>query len=373
MQNYDVVISGCGISGASAAFTLSKSGLSYLLIEKKPDIGIGPRNWQGIENVFYKEDILQKIKKEAGLTLSGKPISQINFFSSNKTSVIKSKNPLCYLVQRGGNNNLERQIIEQIKNPEIKKKSFVKTIERRKNGKIGLRLNTGTKISCDYLFIAEGASSVFSKQFYKEFTVGIAFLLEVKENNVNENVIECYFNNKYAPNGYSYVIPDKEFTTIAVAGPSYKGVSRNHLLKFLKLPQIKERLKKSKIISKFTGCEIFSQPFLFSNGNILFLGGAAGLTDNCFGFGIRYAIYSGYFAANAVISGDINSYKKQFLEKFSKELKTRIMMRKIYDNAGDFVYNNITPLLAGISSRKDVMNLFNRFKKISFLSNIFLG
>jgi flavin-dependent dehydrogenase len=78
-------------------------------------------------------------------------------------------------------------------------------------------------------------------------------------------------------------------------------------------------------------------------GKKLYLGESAGFQDALFGFGMRYAMMSGFLAAESIVKG--LSYDELWQENLLPSLKTSATNRMIYEilgNSGyDFIFKRI--------------------------------
>ena len=94
--------------------------------------------------------------------------------------------------------------------------------------------------------------------------------------------------------------------------------------------------------------EFYNQPC--AGENWMLLGDAAGHVEPLIGEGIYYALKSGELAAEAIISGDIQSYDKKWREAYGNKLITNASYKKTILNLanqfgpelyGAFLYNNL--------------------------------
>ncbi len=84
------------------------------------------------------------------------------------------------------------------------------------------------------------------------------------------------------------------------------------------------------------GC--FSSNNIFKNSDRLFIGEAAGLQDMLWGFGMRFAITSGFLAAQSIIKNQ--NYEKLAKTNFNKKLKASLVNRFLWEkiNAKDYYF-----------------------------------
>jgi len=82
------------------------------------------------------------------------------------------------------------------------------------------------------------------------------------------------------------------------------------------------------------GCFLLN-PRYVENGKI-YTGEAAGYQDLLWGFGMRYAMISGYLAALSIKENE--DYKKLIKKRISGKLKTSVVNRFLAEKAGDYLY-----------------------------------
>ena len=95
-------------------------------------------------------------------------------------------------------------------------------------------------------------------------------------------------------------------------------------------------------------------PHLIEN-NQIFTGEAAGLQDILWGFGMRYAINSGYYAAQSIIEN--KDYEKLIREHLSGRLKTSIVNRYFSEKYKDWFY---VYLINQAKKKKNWINLLQK-------------
>jgi flavin-dependent dehydrogenase len=93
-------------------------------------------------------------------------------------------------------------------------------------------------------------------------------------------------------------------------------------------PLIKERLKHAEMLHKIYGFINYNSPKTAIQGKSLLTGEAAGFQDAMFGFGMKYAIFSGYFAAQSIMNG--LNYDYLWKNSFKKELDMHMLGNKFF-------------------------------------------
>ena len=313
----EVDIVGAGPAGLVAAINLAKAGVDVTLYEAAP--GVGHRfhgDFQGIENWTTENDV-----KDFLATINVK----INFrFETYKGGVffspglkrreIRTREPLFYLVERGGEEGcLDFGLLQQAE------EAGVKVIFNSRSWNV----NRGGVIS-----VGPRAADAIAK--------GIVFETDARD--------EAYaiIDDRLAPKGYAYLLINKGRATLATVifrdFRNEKSYFEKTLETFRKVVPVA-----TKNAREFGGYgNFFLRPSTIE-GKKIYLGESAGFQDALFGFGMRYAMTSGFLAAQSIIDGA--SYDDLWKERLLSQLRTSLSNRMIYElltNRGyEFIFNRI--------------------------------
>lgn len=333
MQNYKVIkIIGAGPAGLTAAINLAMNSYKVIVYEKNADVGMRFNNdSQGLENWSTEEDVLSLLKTMSiDTNFFYKPFYEGWFYSPSASAQIKSASPLFYLIKRGNDpdtldNSLKKQALDLGVNV------IFNTCVDYKNGDI---IATGPKKG-------------------RVVVIGITF-----ETNLEETAM-VILNDTVAPKGYAYLlVSDKKATLGTVLFEQFK-LGDQYLEKTVEKFRniLNFEIKNSK---KFVGFGSFFIPKSAIKEDKIYIGEAAGFQDFLFGFGIRYAITSGYLAAKSIIER-IN-YDTLWRNKFGQQLRTSLSNRTFYELLGDTIYNFLVKK-TGVS--KDPRRLWTKFYNTS--------
>lgn len=324
-----IKIAGAGLSGLTAAINLAKAGYSVEIFESRKDCGNRFKgDLQGLENWSSKKDVLKDLESmNLKLNFDYTPFKKIATSNGNKLDEFIFKKPIFYLVKRGSmQDSIGRGLLRQTK--DFKVKIHFNSKINKKDANI---IATGPK----------PPTSAIDK--------GIVF-----ETNMNDMAI-VLINNTAAYNGYSYLLISKGYGCMCT-------------VVFGKTDLVNKCFKETKnIFSRLVNLEIknprivggyanFNYEPLLVKGNKLFVGEAAGLQDAFLGFGMRYAITSGYLAAKSIINNV--DYKKLIEKRFFKQMRAAIVNRFLFERLGDNAYQIL------IGKAKKSKNLF----KILFMA-----
>ncbi|KYK32776.1 MAG: NAD(P)/FAD-dependent oxidoreductase [Theionarchaea archaeon] len=304
-------IVGAGISGLSAAITLAKAGHNVDVFEKNEDVGKRFRgDLEGLENWSEKEDILNEFKRmNITVNFDCDPFSTLTVTNGSKTKEIKFEKPLFYLVKRGSMpGSLDYGLKEQAL-------------------ALGVCIHFGKTIPQDQ------ADIVATGPTFNEIAgidKGIAFKTTMKDTAV------LLLNDKAAYKGYAYLLVTKgygcmctvvldELTSVAHCFEETKNIFSTMMDLGIQEPK------------KVGGIGSFSTKNVFKKDKSLFVGEAAGLQDFLWGFGMRYAVTSGFLAAQSIL--DNKDYEQTAQKYFSHKLKASITNRYLWEKCDRIRYS----------------------------------
>jgi len=308
-QKKEINILGAGISGLVSGIILAENGFQVKIFEKRSRIGsFFKKDIHSLRNYSYNYDVVQKYK-ELGIKISNVyPIfREFRFSPSLEHIEIYSKDkPLFYNFIRGykDKRSLDVQLFKQAKDYGVQ--IYFKQNVSLNNSNINI--------------VATGALHR-KKIGYGYHCTGISMK--------KSSTIYIFLNN-HSPYEYTYLLPffDKQ-ATIAIVSSNLKE-NKNHLKKrFSTLIKnnniIKKIIKNAKFENEIFGFVSFDVPKTAVKKGKLYIGEAAGFLDATTGFGIHYAILSGYLAAESIIKN--RDYDKLWKESFGEELKARHFKR----------------------------------------------
>ena len=319
-----IKILGAGISGLTASINLAKGGLDVTVFEKSSSVGSRFHNdFQGLENWSDETDALQILKNLSLKTnFWNKGFKKASIYTDLKKEFItKDADNLFYLVQRGPEDSLDEN---------LKNQALDAGVEIKFNSKI-----TGDE--CD--IIATGVSGKKPVGVVK----GIVFDTD------SDDSIILILNDKLAFKGYSYLLVADGKATLACV--VIKDLSKANSC-FNNSFEAFSKLKKFKIENKrsFAGYGTFALNESNKQNRKLFVGEAAGFQDLFLGFGMKYALLSGYAAAKSIM--EEKDYDMIWRELFLDKQKASAANRLIYEISGVWGYNYIANRLSNSRSPK---------------------
>ncbi len=318
-------ILGAGISGLSAAITLSKHQCTKVKVYEKSlhPGGRFKRDFQCLRNFgSVSVDPLDEFRKFGIQIRPYRKIKRIVRYSkSYHFEVVSKKKPIYYGVLRGKekasiDNQLEQTAIDR-----------------------GVKIYHGTTINIeDATIIATGPTQIDS----------VAYGEIYEDTNVDDAGM-VFLNTDHSPNGYLYVLPGEKKGEAEIINMEIGATSSMRKTKIL----YQQALEKNTILNglidgatkKSTQGGIGSSHLLdkpYEDGKY-YVGEAAGLQDLGAGFGIRYAIISGYLAADSILT------EKNYNGQISKIFKSRLdFERKRSENIKKLTNSKIDKIFSKI-------------------------
>ena len=300
----EVKILGAGLSGLTASIILAQRGYKVDVYEKNKDVGMRFHgDLQGLENWSEKKDILQEMKKMSiDTNFDYAPFHSVILTNGSKAKEINFKQPMFYLVKRG---------------------SFSGTIDyglKKQALKTGVNIHFQKKHPKNEVnIVATGPISNEVMSMVK----GIVFRTDSKD------IAISVVNDELAFKGYSYFLVTKGYGCICTL-VQREGIRRintyfNKTKEFF-INKFKPNMQQIRTVG---GVGSFSLKKV-RIGTTLYVGEAAGLQDFLWGFGMRFAITSGYFAAQSIISN--KDYERIAEMRFGKQLRAGVVNRYLWEN-----------------------------------------
>jgi len=307
----EIRILGSGPSGLVAAITLAKNDFKVKIYEKEKNIGLKHNHISAMRN-YEDEDLLKKFKKmNLKLTPSKLVKNVIRYSPSGLYSKTISKKPIFYLFNRGlMGNSLEKQLLKQ---------AIENNVEIFYNSKKTIR---GADV------VATGSQKIDILGYGK-----------IYEGNLDDVIL--FYNNTYAPKGYFCILPSKnEFEIMAVTFDKneFKSLETRFENAVKKNNVLRKITKNCRIVKTIGGCGNYFMPIGFRN-NKYYIGEAGGFQDAARGFGLWYAIITGFLAAKSII--EKSDYNEKWERELLNEIKESMKRRKIFNQFSNKDFDNM--------------------------------
>jgi len=300
----DIKILGAGLSGLTAAINLAEKGYKVDVYEKNKDVGMRFHgDVQGLENWSEKKDILEELKEmNIDINFDCDPFSSVILTNGSKAKEINSKRPLFYLLKRG---------------------SFSGTIDYSLKEQA---LKSGINVHFQKTLSPHEANIVATGPVPKE-VVGVVRGITLTTDAKDTAIVAL--SDKLAFKGYSYFLVTKRYGCMCTVVHRDEMCRVNEYFEKTKEFFVKKLNLHIRPFREVGGVGSFSLKNV-RKGATLYVGEAAGLQDFLWGFGMRFAITSGYLAAQSIINN--KDYEKMAKKHFGNKLKAGVVNRYLWEN-----------------------------------------
>lgn len=310
-----VKIAGAGPAGLTAATCLAKAGYDVEIDEARASVGarfIG--DFQVLENTAGGLDPLEMLQK-IGLSVNffAQPIKEAVLFDYRlRSQTVSSAYPFGYFIQRGaggkdpnGPVSLDEGLLQQARAAGVKV-----NYQRRSN------LN-------EVDIVATGPTG--ADGLAKEMT----FITD------SPNKVWVLFDMNCSPGGYAYLFVLNGTATLGCAiTRDLRAINRYFDLALARFQEIDPFILRNEKTG-YSFMDFTLKPSAV-NDQRLYIGEAGGFQDYLFGLGLRYAILTGYFAAQSFISGEGGSgYDALWRRDLGCSQEISLVNRFLYESGGN--------------------------------------
>ncbi|MGD9239290.1 MAG: NAD(P)-binding protein [Desulfobacterales bacterium] len=309
-------ILGGGLSGLTAAINLKRAGVDVEVHERKRFCGKPSHDFQFLENWTFDDDalaILQNLHIQADFYI--KPWYSLEFISPSLYKCLKrSSQPLMYLLKRGP------------------REGAIDHALQKQATAAGIPIIFRSKLNADDADIV--ATGIKEPTF---IVTGITFPLDHPDKAIT------LFDDRLSLGMYSYFVANDNTGEIASINPAD---SKEHRARFdLAVKRFEEILnfKVSTITHRFAapGSLYFLKNARINNQCII--GEAAGFQDCLAGFGMIYALRSGYHAAQSIIKNE--DYNRLWQADMLKLMAVSRTNRFLFERLSNDGYEKLVKML----------------------------
>ncbi|MFQ5597224.1 MAG: NAD(P)/FAD-dependent oxidoreductase [Nitrospiria bacterium] len=325
-----IKIAGAGPAGLAAAIHLAKRGYPVEIFEARETVGgrfIG--DFQVIENASRSEDVCDLLKR-IGISsrFFFKPLYRATFYDAQlRPTPVKSHSPYGYFIRRGpGDGTLDSGLLAQ-------------AIEA------GATVSFGKRIKAEQADIVATGPAV-ADGLAKEMTFRTAL----------PDTISVLFDMNVSPGGYSYLfVLEGEGTFGCAITRDFDHIDvyfQKALDRFRRIAPFSTQSEK--IAYSFMNFCIKPSAAI---ENRLYVGEAAGFQDYLFGLGIRYALLTGFAAAESLIRKE--DYDRLWKQEIGLGQETSLVNRSLYELGGNMGLNTFIRQ----AGRDDLQGYLNKWHR----------
>lgn len=304
VKEFDVVISGCGPAGSAAGYVLASKGYSVALLDRdefpRKKLCGGLLTWksmQALEKIFSMSK--HDMEKQGLINYVSHGYS---IFYSNSATLLKgdADYPFHYI----NRDTFDMALLEKAK------KAGAKIVTRSKvvhcdAEKGELRTESGDIYRGKFIIGADGVNSLVrgtlnidKKAWKKNLASAIEITVSRKESPVQVDHAHLYVG--FIKAGYCWVFPNKDEIILGICGLNQANANINKLFRIF-LDYLG--------FDNPDGVQLHGHPLPYGNHiknpckkKVLLAGDAGGFVEPLFGEGIFYALTTGRYAAEAIVS-----------------------------------------------------------------------
>ena len=321
MHSSVIGIAGAGLAGLTTAIGLAQSDQPVEVFEVAPDSGWWRKSaWDAVENWTTEDDFMVLLDRwKIDHTFECRPICNFEVYDlQGECHSIRTPRPILYLVKRG---NQPGALEYGLKNQALECGVTIHYDQRRSHPDVDVW--------------AVGAQ-------HKGQFLGAGIQFKTR----HPDTVKLLISSSHAPKAYAYLfIVDGQGLLSVTLTRNYANARMylQHSLEFFRrVSPLNLDMEHIRFSSGFGGRGV---DFWQSGSTPLRVGEAAGLQDYLWGFGIRYALHSGYLAARAINEG--LDYNQTVRMQIHPLVHTSLLNRAVYNQADDHIYR----LLIGWFSR----------------------
>jgi geranylgeranyl reductase family protein len=366
-KSADLAIIGCGVSGASAALAAARQDLTVSIFEEHEQVG-EPSHCSGHVGILA----FKKFAPEIPARLIENEIKGAMLYPPNgKPFTLYRKEPVTWVLNRAEfDRHLARLAVKR--GAALRLKSRVESFERS-GGELRLRVSgqNGSEFSCRMLIDASGCGASISRYVGlarpgRGMLVNSAQFNMENLNDVDEDFVEVYFGQSFAPGFFGWIIPRRDGSAkvgIAAGGRANVRECFHNFIHRHRIVSTKLKHAKATTAPVYHPIPVGGTGRTYAN-NVLVVGDAASQVKPTTGGGIVFGLACGQIAgetaANAVHEGDVSasslsSYEKAWRRLIGLDLTAMSWLRRLLYRLPDRQLDRIFRISAELKA-DDILN-----------------
>ena len=248
-QDFDVIVVGAGIAGATTAATAASLGSNVLILEEHSRVGI-PSHCSGHVGINGMKRLVASLPD----TMIKNQIRGAVFHSpSGKLLRVERQNPITWVLDRKAFDDHMTTQAEKA-GAQIEYNSRAVSVQATSNEPVQVRIAAGDKlraVSCGLVVDCEGAAPALipnrpASERRRSMWVNSAQVHVDRVNGLDLDFVEVYLGSKYAPGFFAWIIPWRDGSA-KVGLAARDGNPRLLLEKFMtRHPEASQKLKGTK-------------------------------------------------------------------------------------------------------------------------------
>ncbi|UCC11342.1 MAG: NAD(P)/FAD-dependent oxidoreductase [candidate division WOR-3 bacterium] len=338
MERFDIIVIGAGPAGSAAAYTAARHGVSVLLLEEHPKIGIPVVCAEGIS----RKSIAGYLDIEQGW------ISQhLNgaIIRGPHDQEFRIDYPGCgWILDRA---TFDPALARMAENAGVQVKTRSKVVGIHDRAVTVAHEGRTAEYGYNFVIGADGMKSrvgtwfdVDTRLAVDEITVCAEYLLE--DINVDPSYVELLFGERYAPGAYAWIFPKS--SSSANVGLGVSPVRTRRRAREILDEWIKREFPSATVKQKIFGGVSAKVLERFSGNRFYLVGDAARLTDPLSGAGIANGIKSGVIAGRSAVArmkGKKDAFHAELKKAVLKEIAYNQGIRNVYLKLMDSEYEHV--------------------------------